>query len=499
MKNQGIPNEQTMQENHPSKTAEKTPPQIVYQDQEFYARQSKKFGGQNQNLIMSFFMLSSDILCWSLSIICATFLWHQVRNDFQATQYLEIIPPTIICFVLVYLFSDLYPGVGLGPVEELRRLSRNNFFVLLAVAAITFYLRNTFVWSRAVLGLSWLLITISTPLLRKVFRRWALSLHLWGIPVAVIGNSNHVLRLCAKLRRSPLNGLWPVIGISAPHIAQDIHKIPPEALSHIPVALLIAGPNLLSDAKNMLLDKTNVFKRIIVILSEQKIGPLWGTPLHLVEHFGLEITHNLLNPVQRNTKRMFDLGLILLSIPFLIPFTLLIATLIKMDSPGPVFYRQKRVGLDGREIQIWKFRSMILNAEQELVSFLEKNPEQKKEWEQNFKLKNDPRITRIGHFLRRTSLDEFPQIWNILRGEMSIIGPRPIVREEIPLYGKEFEIYKKILPGLTGMWQVSGRNDVSYEERVNLDVYYVQNWSIWLDIHILLHTVIAVLQRRGAY
>jgi len=142
---------------------------------------------------------------------------------------------------------------------------------------------------------------------------------------------------------------------------------------------------------------------------------------------------------------------------------------------------------------------MAHNAETALKQRLKKDPALQMEWESNFKLKNDPRITDIGRFLRRTSLDEIPQIWNVLKGEMSLIGPRPIVTEEIPLYGDEFEIYKQVLPGITGLWQISGRNDLPYHDRVKLDVYYIQNWSIWLDIHILMHTMLATLQARGAY
>ena len=142
---------------------------------------------------------------------------------------------------------------------------------------------------------------------------------------------------------------------------------------------------------------------------------------------------------------------------------------------------------------------MSYNAETVLKQRLKKDPALQMEWESNFKLKNDPRITDIGRFLRRTSLDEIPQIWNVLKGEMSLIGPRPIVTEEIALYGDEFEIYKQVLPGITGLWQISGRNDLPYRDRVKLDVYYIQNWSIWLDIHILMHTILATLQARGAY
>jgi Undecaprenyl-phosphate galactose phosphotransferase WbaP len=235
------------------------------------------------------------------------------------------------------------------------------------------------------------------------------------------------------------------------------------------------------------------------MLNEARMGPMWFAPLLLSDHLGLEVRCQLINPTHQAIKRIVDLGLILISLPILIPAFLLLMFVIKLDSPGPIFYTQKRVGRDGCDILIWKFRTMMKNAESVLEAILEKDIALRGEWEQNFKLKNDPRVTRVGNFLRRTSLDELPQLCNVLKRDMSLIGPRPIVSEEIPLYGDDFEIFKQVPPGMTGMWQISGRNDLSYDERIGLDVYYVQNWSIWLDLHILMHTLFIVLQGRGAY
>ena len=204
-------------------------------------------------------------------------------------------------------------------------------------------------------------------------------------------------------------------------------------------------------------------------------------------------------PTQQFIKRCIDLLLVLATLPIFIPLCGLIALAIKLDSPGPIFYSQKRVGHNGREIRMWKFRSMVVDAENVLKKHLEQDESIRMEWEQNFKLKHDVRVTRVGGFLRRTSLDELPQIWNVLTREMSLIGPRPIVQEEILLYQDDFEIYKQVMPGMTGLWQISGRNNLSYPERVGLDVYYVQNWSVWLDVHILLHTIITTLRGIGAY
>lgn len=199
-------------------------------------------------------------------------------------------------------------------------------------------------------------------------------------------------------------------------------------------------------------------------------------------------------------SRLMDLVLVILAIPMIAPLLLAIAILIKIDSRGKAFFSHTRIGKDGHSFQVLKFRTMVSNADEELKQFFKKHPEFLAEWEATQKLKCDPRVTRVGKFLRRSSLDELPQLINILKGEMSLVGPRPIYSdEEIQKFGDRFELYKQVRPGLTGLWQVSGRTNTTYERRVQLDEYYVRNWSIWLDIQILFRTVRVVLLGEGAY
>lgn len=197
--------------------------------------------------------------------------------------------------------------------------------------------------------------------------------------------------------------------------------------------------------------------------------------------------------------RIFDIILILLASPYILLFLVLISILIVLDSKGSVFYTQTRIGKGAHRFKAFKFRSMVMNADQILQQYLDESPEQKAEWLATHKLKRDPRITRVGAILRKLSLDELPQFWNILIGDMSLVGPRPIVAEEINKYGKCFELYIQARPGLTGLWQVSGRSDTSYKRRVELDEYYLLNRSLKLDILILLKTVSVVLNHNGAY
>lgn len=197
-------------------------------------------------------------------------------------------------------------------------------------------------------------------------------------------------------------------------------------------------------------------------------------------------------------KRVFDVvGALLLGLVFS-PLIVVIAVILRREG-GPVIYRHRRIGRDGRQFECLKFRSMIPNAERALRELLERQPELEAEWVRDHKLRNDPRITNIGRFLRRTSLDELPQIWNVIRGEMSLVGPRPVVREELMRYGRSLPVYLSAKPGITGLWQVTGRNDTNYRRRVALDTYYVRRRSFLLDLYILIKTTRVVLGGDGAY
>ncbi len=207
----------------------------------------------------------------------------------------------------------------------------------------------------------------------------------------------------------------------------------------------------------------------------------------------------LLLPDPQRVKRVFDVLFTLCLALAALPLGVAIALAIALDSRGGVFFAHARVGRGGKPFRIWKFRTMIAANEGLLARYLEQNPSFVEEWKLTRKLKDDPRVTRIGRLLRKTSLDELPQVWNVLRGDMSMVGPRPIVSEESAKYGPAFALYKQVRPGLTGLWQVSGRNDTNYKRRVWLDCQYIREWSLWLDAKILWKTVRVVLGGRGAY
>jgi len=473
--------------------------ELIYQDQDFYSRSSHSLAIRHRRLVMSVFLLLSDCLAISGSILISVVIWKQVRADLQVDAHLRMILPALIFFTLIYHLMALYPAIGIGPVEELKRLTISTSFVMLALVTASFFLRVTSTFSRATLLITWLFIMMGGPILRKIFRRIAVKLKFWGIPTMISGDKKGVIHFQEYLSQHPLSGFWPVLCLAG--ASQDIFPWDngrSQLFSHIQTLIIVEGQGKFDSVRHLITQRKYRFKHIIVLFNEANIG-LWFTPITLVEHMGLEVVHNLLNATQKISKRIMEMILILLSTPFLVALFAIVALLIKMSGRGPVFYKHRRIGLDGKEIWIWKFRTMTHNAEFALEERLKEDPALQMEWETSFKLRDDPRITHIGRFLRHTSLDEIPQIWNVLKGEMSLIGPRPIVTEEIALYGDEFEIYKQVLPGITGLWQISGRNDLPYHDRVKLDVYYIQNWSIWLDIHILMHTILATLQARGAY
>jgi Undecaprenyl-phosphate galactose phosphotransferase WbaP len=267
--------------------------------------------------------------------------------------------------------------------------------------------------------------------------------------------------------------------------------------------IIIALPSLPVEKLAELTNNIQKYTRNILLIPDIKGIALTNTELYhlfVQELFLLKINNNLKSPYNRFVKRAFDMAVSIFFLPLFLPFIGILGILIKLDSPGPVLYRHTRVGRGGKPIRVYKFRSMYRDSAERLENILRTDPDARTEWDACFKLKDDPRITRMGSFLRKTSLDELPQVFNVLKGEMSLVGPRPVIDEEITKYYKDMaDYYHLVRPGITGLWQVSGRNDVDYDVRVRLDAWYVLNWSVWLDILMLFKTIRVVMKREGAY
>ena len=355
--------------------------------------------------------------------------------------------------------------------------------------------------SRLFLGLTWLTLPAFVMLARSATRSLLTWTGVWRLPVVLVGQGSQLRDAEAALRSEPRLG-YTVVGLANPTEFDRSHA--PHRwralLEYHHAALLVLSLDLRDPAAEAIAESL-VRARVPFAAMPRLAGlPVLGfEPTAFLSHdtIMLHYHNNLARPLARALKFAFDLGgaatLLLLAAPVLVIVTLL----VRMDG-GPALYAHRRVGANGREFKCLKFRSMVPDADTVLRRLLQTDPAAAAEWAETRKLRNDPRITRVGRFLRATSLDELPQLFNVLRLEMSLVGPRPIVQAEVSRYGEDICYYYETRPGLTGLWQVSGRSDTSYSHRVHLDTWYVKNWSVWHDVAILAKTVPAVLRRQGA-
>lgn len=409
--------------------------------------------------------------------------------------------PCLLLFPLVYEFAGLYhgvalyPGVALEPAEELRRTCCATTLAYLLLGSITFLAKCGPLFSRGVFLIAWSSSLAAVPLARGALRRFFSHRPWWGMACVIMGEGTLAHQVAGWLEAHPEYGLRPVrvLGTHLPQTAADY------AACGVRYAIL-AEPDI--DRRRLLefLDgEGSHFPHVLMVPDLHGVSGWWFSARDLGPAFALEIRRNLLLPFSRRCKRGVDLGLVLLLLPLVLPLALLLALAVKLTSRGPVIFRQIRIGQGGKPFAMLKFRTMVADGDRVLDEYLAAHPDQRHAWDTKRKLEKDPRITAVGRLLRVFSLDELPQFWNILAGDMSLVGPRPIVAAEIPLYGETFDLYAKVRPGLTGLWQVSGRNDIAFPERVVLDAYYVRKWSFWLDLYILLRTPRAILTGQGAY
>jgi Undecaprenyl-phosphate galactose phosphotransferase WbaP len=415
--------------------------------------------------------------------------------------------PAMGLFFVVFAASSLYPGIIHNAVTELRRLGMGLTVSFLVMGGLLLVTRSADDYPRSVLLLWWLMAMIVTPLLRSVVRELACHKAWWGIPIAVFYTGVESTEIIRELEKHPEIGLRPVVILSSPHVVRPRQSLPvidmrcaaavracgvKRALIALPDA---GGGKLLQDLEVF----ESLFPHLMIMQSSPALYSLTVDARQIGGFLAVEVRRDLLLPLPRFVKRLMDLlilGVVLPAVGFTI---LMLGILVRLESPGPAFYCHRRIGRDHSPFLAWKLRTMQVNADELLEKALASDGALREEWLRDRKLRHDPRITRVGRFLRKMSLDELPQLWNVLRGEMSLVGPRPIVEDEVVTYGQNFSLYCRVAPGLTGLWQVSGRNTVSSRDRVRLDSYYVRNWSPWLDLHILARTARAVLTGQGAY
>jgi len=382
---------------------------------------------------------------------------------------------------------------------------------ILAVLDMTITASNRWNASR----LWWLLVwgfSFFTIIWGRMLTSWFLrKIGLWIRPTIIIGKGENASEAALALESEPRMGFEVVgyVDVTEPNPELKLNGRPLKNIEQL--ELLASQPGIQwvialeyaqSDQReNWLRTLTRWGATDISVIPAMRGIPLYGTDIaHFFSHEValLRVGNNLRRWPARLTKRVFDFLSAMVLLVFLSPLMFVIALALKLEG-GDVLFAHQRIGKNGRKFKCYKFRSMVPNAEMILEDMLNKNSGLKDQWEKDRKLKNDPRISKLGDFLRRTSMDELPQLLNVIKSEMSLVGPRPIVEEELHKYGVEKSYYLMVRPGMTGLWQVSGRNDTDYETRVYLDIWYVKNWSLWYDLALLFKTVKVVTSRSGAY
>ena len=455
------------------------------------------------------------LLIWDAAGFCASFLLAKsVQALFTAgpstADALKVYFPLFLLFMLA---KELYPALAFHPAEELRRIVSAITFTTLLILATSLLARSSRIHSYTLPVLVGIFAVIIVPLSRMLGRTIGGKYRWWGVPALILGAGASGARISRLIERHPEIGIRPVGMLDDDYLAHSerdsesripylgpLREAPALARRYgIQYAILATSGNSSDNLSGIMEMYARCFPHILVVADVSGVSTLWVTARDLRGLPSFEINQVLTRPRARVLKRAFDLaGTLLISALFL-PVFIAVYVGIRMTSSGGAFYGQQRVGLDGQPFTVWKFRTMELDADEILKTALSRDSALAAEWARFHKLRRDPRVTPLGRLLRKTSLDELPQLWNVLFGDMSLVGPRPIVKAEIPRYGNRYSLYARVRPGLTGLWQVSGRNNTTYEERTRLDDYYVRNWSLWLDVYLLARTVKTVLTGDGAY
>lgn len=403
-----------------------------------------------------------------------------------------------------FLILELYDPVGMHPVYEFRQMTLCNGVLYIMTTWAMFYHQNPH-W--VITALMFPMLLVLTPICRAVGRSLLAKTKWWGVRCLVFSAERRVDELYYNHMKNKYLGLRPV-GFVQDELPDDCaDDIRPYHLGRVPEAKKISEANdahvalvhrfgrAENELSSFIRSNLKSYVRVVTQPDDSRLPSIQA----IGRNGGISFEDRLMLPSSKITKRLVDLAISCSVLFFGLPFFAAIAVWLKIADPGPLFFGHERICRNGKRFKAWKFRTMAVNSDEILKKHLEENPEAKAEWDATYKLQNDPRVSLPGRILRKTSLDELPQIWNILVGEMSLVGPRPIVVGEVERYEAILENYIRVQPGLTGLWQVSGRNLTTYKRRVELDDYYVRNWSVWFDFYIIGRTFKTVLMREGAF
>ncbi|MGU3817251.1 undecaprenyl-phosphate galactose phosphotransferase WbaP [Klebsiella grimontii] len=470
-----------------------------------------------RNILVSFALALSDFIGFTVSVYIAigvlellTNNYNEIYRENQLDGWIALHWLLAICCVAWYSMRLRHYFYRKTFWFELKEILRT--LVIFAIIEIAVMAFTTWSFPRLLWVLTWMLIFVLVPVIRMSMKRFLDYFNLWQRDTWIIGSGVNA-RDAYKAISSERNLGLVIVGF----IHSEGGTPPGDTIDNITVIendlnwltamdkktqFIVAVESHQSEVRNTWLRNFMIKGyRYVSVIPTLRGMPLDSTDMSFIfshEVMIFRVQQNLAKLSSRVLKRIFDIIGSLAIIIVLAPVLIYISRKVKKDG-GPAIYGHERIGKNGHPFKCLKFRSMVIDSKEVLAELLAKDPSAKEEWDATFKLKNDPRITKIGGFLRRTSLDELPQLFNVLRGEMSLVGPRPIITAELERYNDEVDYYLLSKPGMTGLWQVSGRSDVDYETRVYLDAWYVKNWSMWNDVAILFKTIGVVLKKDGAY
>jgi len=424
-----------------------------------------------------------DITVITLSIYFAYLTRTAIEGLNQQTiplnQYLEFYPLFIVP-VLLFAYEGIYT-YRYDFWHESRLIIKGIIFSAILIFAYLAMTKMIVEYSRLVVGLSFVIMALLIPLSKNISKKILHKLGLWQKKAKIYGDDTF---LTDEIYKNPYLGYIKPKPNEEPSTVFINSKD-----SDIPALKKIISSQIQNSHEVIFIPLIDDYN-----LTHSHIYDLSNTRTNLIV-----FQNRLKSPSRIMFKNISDFTLSLVLFPFLIPIMLFIAYNIKRNNPSEkILFKQKRLGKNGKTFSCYKFQTMYENSDSLLASYLTKHPEEVSYYEKYHKYKNDPRVTQVGHFLRRTSLDELPQIFNVFRGDMSFIGPRPYMPKEEEKIGTEIEIILSVKPGITGLWQVSGRSDVDFFSRVNLDIWYIKNWNLWMDLVILIKTIKTVLIKEGA-
>ncbi|MCL9667439.1 undecaprenyl-phosphate galactose phosphotransferase WbaP [Rosenbergiella epipactidis] len=466
----------------------------------------------SRNLLVSSFLILSDFCSLVISLYLAQWIFSNNFSNLNDVNNWKALHFLIsVCCIGWYgtrLRHYFYRKTFWFELKEILRT-----IVIFAIFEIAIIAFTQWYLPRATWIATWVLIMILVPLLRTITKKGLSKVGLWHRDTVIIGSGHNAVEAFNAIESEKNLGFKTIRFIGKRYGNENnqfIENIPVsnESASNLTknidkrMQFIIAVENTESELRNTWLRQLmlNGYRYVSVIPTLRGM-PVDSTDMSFIfshEVMIFRVHQSLAKWPSRILKRSFDIVASLLILLVLSPLFLIIMKKVKKDG-GPGIYGHERIGKNGKPFKCLKFRSMAVNSKELLADLLANDSQAKAEWDETYKLKNDPRITKVGHLLRRTSMDELPQLFNVLKGEMSLVGPRPIIHAELERYKDQVDYYLMSKPGMTGLWQVSGRSDVDYETRVYFDAWYVKNWSMWNDLVILLKTIAVVMNRNGAY